>query len=130
MHVNGESCELFISGVSQESVLGPLLFLIYDVADIPLPNGSLILYICRQYTSLSLRSACKMTIHLQQDIDHYTQSWCSKKGVNFNVFTCKCKYLVISRISCPRQPSSALRIDETLLARVAEFKYIYILKCG
>ena len=58
---------------------------------------------------------------LQQDINAL-QSWCSQKAMKFNVS--KCKYLVISRKSHPLQPNFHLKIGDSPLTRVAEFKYL------
>ena len=109
-------------------MLGPLLFVIYiDDACCWHPSAKWITEWIQMTYFSTVKLAHKMTFLLQQNM-LYCTSWSVMHGALNRLWTWLCfymqVYLIISRRFCPLQPSLALRIDATLLARDAEFKYL------
>ena len=96
--MNGETSETLpvISGVPQDSVLGPLLFLIYidDVMRVPLSEGSRLTVYADDMLLYKPVSCLEDFTALQNDIDKL-ESWTTSNLLHFN--TSKCKFMVVSR---------------------------------
>ena len=124
--VDGESSETIsvISGVPQESVLGPLLFLIYidDVPKMPLSEGSnLVLYADDMLLYRRIKQPEDYTT-LQKDLNTIN-SWVTRNHLHLNAT--KCKFMVIS---CKRgYHYSTLFLETTPLEKVDCFKYLRLL---
>ena len=114
------------SGVPQESILGPLLFLIYidDIAHIPLSEGSkLVLYTDDILLYHPISSPRNYEL-LQCDVDA-VQAYASTQHMTLN--TTKCKFMLVSRKNRPSIPSVTISLYGVPLENVTTFKYLGVL---
>ena len=92
MCVNGSSSDVLslTSGVSQGSVLGPLLFISYinDITLVPLSDGTMSLYADDLMLYCRIQSATDYHF-LQMDIDNLCV-WSDDNLLKFNSRKCKC----------------------------------------
>jgi len=113
-----------LSGVSQGSVLGPLIFLVYinDVLQIDLSLGArLVLYADDMLLYKPVRGAEDL-INLQSDIDKISH-WTRENFLTLN--TAKCKSMLITRKRCCSLSNQFwLRLQSVPLDRVYRFKYL------
>ena len=117
-----------LSGVPQgsNSVLGPLLFLIYvdGIGTIKLIMGYLRAMFADDlllYKSIADQSDF---LAVQKDIAE-VEKWSTANHLTLNPL--KCKYLIISRKVRPLQPEAALILNGHTLSQVDVYKYLGIL---
>ena len=111
--------------VSQSSVLGPLLFLIYinDVADIPLSRDSILNLYADDMLLYKIIKSAEDFKDLQCDIDQLN-NW-----VNYNLLSLnpnKCKIMAVSRKRNRLKPPQFV-LNNLSLQHVTSFKYLGVL---
>ena len=125
--VNGVSSKPLsvISCVPQESVLGPLLFLIYinGITELPLsPESKLVMYADDILLYRPIRQASDYQ-RLQQDVEALGK-WANDNYLTFN--PSKSKAMVFSRKRHPVQAPSYLSLNGSTLEIVDSVKYLGI----
>ena len=127
--VNGAESHLapVLSGVPQESILGPLLFLLYidELSSISFSYGSrLHLYADDVLLYSVVESNPAAFFCVQDDISKIAQ-WSFDNSLTLN--HSKCKYMVLSRKKKPTVPSTPLLLNGQPLAHVTSIKYLGVI---
>ena len=114
-----------LSGVPQGSVLGPLLFLIYidDVTSVHLSQDSMLNLFADDMLLFKPITSVSDFHHLQDDIESI-KNWTDSNHLSLNTKKCKC--MLVSRKSGPRQPLS-FKLGGDVLEQVKTFKYLGVL---
>ena len=120
--VNGSESDVvkFISGVSQGSVLGPLLFLIYvnDLCTITLSHGSKVTMYVDDLVLYKVIDTESAHFCLQEDINNIVQ-WARSNLMNLNYS--KCKIMLLSRKHHSLPP---LFLESEKIEQVLTYKYL------
>ena len=118
--VDGSSSDVLLesSGVSQESVIGPILFIIYidGITKVALTAGNLSLFANDILLYRPIQNIEDFAF-LQNDVTKLC-SW-----TNDNLLDFKCKYMLISKRREPILPV-VLTVNSSPLERVHAYKYL------
>ena len=115
-----------LSGVPQDSVLGPLLFLIYidDLSSVIEALSSKVNLFADDILLYHLISSSSDYSAVQEAITLIGQ-WSSRNHLTFNQL--KCKYMVISRKHTPTLSPTPLYLHDSPLERVDSYRYLGLL---
>ncbi len=114
------------SGVSQGSILGPLLFLVYidDISTVNISDGSKIVLYADDILLYRPISSPGDLQYLQHDVDQL-QDYATANYMTFNVS--KCKFMLVSRRRQHVLPDPSVFLNGSRLERIPTFKYLGLL---